>query len=148
MRRTTLRDFVTAAFLTLVMAAALLTPALAVADNLRIEHSDPPKSFRFSRGAAPVDIAITLRYKVEAAEGDEIAFAVHDQKNRPLMTQPMPIAKVSQGEDSIIFKTTIKTLEPDAKSVVVEAVLVKALRRGGRSRPGESCRAKLTYKVN
>ena len=147
MPRTAVQRSLTPSLLTLALAAPLLGPATVAADNLTIERSDPSKSFRFSRGASPVPIAVTLRYKVEAADGDEIAFAVHDQKNRPLMTHPMPVAKVIQGQDSIIFKTTIKTLESDAKSVVVEAVLLKALRRGRQPRHGEHWRVKLTYKV-
>ena len=132
---------------TLVLAAVLLAPAGAVPDTLKIEHADPPRSYRFSRGSDPIEIAITVRYEVKAADGGEIAFAVHDQKDRPLMTKPMPIAKVQQGEDSIIFRTKVKPLDPDVKSVVVEAVLLSAIRTPGPKQPGEIWQAKLSYKV-
>jgi hypothetical protein len=125
----------------LAFAAVLLTAADAASDSLKIERADPPKSFRFSRGSDPVEIAITVRYEVESGDGGEIAFAVHDQRDRPLMTRPMPIAQVKQGRDSIIFKTVVQSLGSDVTRVTVETVLLSAIRGTRRARPGETWRA-------
>ena len=90
---------------------------------------------------------ITVKYEVDAASGGEIALAVHDQRDRPLMTRPMPIASVKQGRDSVSFKPTIITLDADVKEVIVEAVLISAIRSTRRPAPGEAWRLKVTYKV-
>ena len=63
------------------------------------------------------------------------------------MTQPMPIARVKQGKDSITFRPTIKSLDADVTSVTVEAVLLSVVRSTRQLRPGENWRASLTYKV-
>ena len=142
MGRATSREFVC-----LALAAALAVTADASPDSLKIERAEPPKSSRLGRGADPVELAITLRYKVEAKDGGEIGLAVHDQLDRPLMTQPMPIARVKQGKDSITFRPTIKSLDADVTSVTVEAVLLSVVRSTRQLRPGENWRASLTYKV-
>ena len=129
----------------LTVAVAALSDVAA--DTLKIERADPPKSFRFMRGGDPVEIAVTVQYEVEAASGGEIALAVHDDRDRPLMTRPMPTAKVKQGRDSVIFKSEIRSLDSDVKEVVVETLLLSAIRSTRRPAPGEAWRAKLTYKV-
>ena len=126
---------------------AILLAPLARADTLEIEKAAPPKSFRFSRGSDPVQIEITLKYEVKGSSGGQIAFAAHDQKDRPLMVKPMPVVDVKQGSDSIVLSATVKSLGPDVKSVVVEAVLLSALRSGRRKEPGEIWDARLTYSV-
>ena len=129
------------------LAAILTASGHAAADTLKIERTDPPKSFRFLRGADPVPIEVTVKYKVDVPNGGEIAVGVHDQRDRPLMMLPMPIATIKQGSDSVIFKATIKSLDSDVKEVIVEAVLLSAIRSPRRPAPGEAWRAKVTYKV-
>jgi len=92
-------------------------------------------------------VAITLRSEVESSDGGEIALAVHDQRDRPLMTRPMPIARVRQGRESVVFRPTVKTLDSDVREVVVEASLMTAIRSRRRPRPGEVWWVKFTCKV-
>ena len=115
------------------LAFALAASTDVAADVLRIKRTDPPKSFRFVRGGDPVLLEILVESVVDGPNGDEIAFGVHDQRDRNLMTRPMPYAKVKQGRESVLFKATIKSLDPDVKEVIVDVILVRAVRTPRRS---------------
>jgi hypothetical protein len=129
------------------LALSLLLGGSAGLDNLRLKRTAPPKDFRFTRGGPPVELVIAATVHVRSSEGDQVALAVHDQLNRPLMTRPEPIQRVQQGRNSLVFKPTIKSLGPDVTEVVVEAALLNAIRRPGLKTFGENKTAKLSYKV-
>jgi hypothetical protein len=117
------------------------------ADSLSLKRTTPAKDFDFTRGGPPVELVIAAAVQVSSPDGDQVALAVHDQLDRPLMTQPEPLQRVQQGRNSLVFKPTIQSLGPDVTEVVVEAVLVNAIKRGGPKTMGESKTAKLSYKV-
>jgi hypothetical protein len=125
----------------------LLGASPSFADTIKLERTHPPKSFRFTHGGDPIELTMTVESEVSSPQGDEVALAVHDQKDRPLMTHPIPLARVKQGRDSVVFKPTVQTLASDVTEVIVEAVLLNAVRRGVPAKLGESSHAKLSYKV-
>jgi hypothetical protein len=130
----------------LALSTVLLVATVGAPDSLKIDLAGPPKSFRFSHGADPVQIEITVRSDVESPNGREIALAVHDQSDRPLMTTPMPIAHVKRGRDSVIFRPMVRSLGADVTRVIVETVFMRTP-GAGLPRPGETWQNKLTYKV-
>ena len=69
----------------LAVAFVVVASTVAGADTLKIDRAEPPKSFRFARGAEPMELAVTIRCDIDGEQGGEIAFAVHDQQGRPLM---------------------------------------------------------------
>ena len=134
-------------FATGVVVALALSGTDLVADTIRIRASEPPKSFRFARGAGVVEMTITVETEVVAPEGDTVALAVHDQKNRGVMTQPTPLVQVKQGRDSVVFKPSVQSLGSDVTAIIVETILMAATRRGGAPQLGETRNAKLSFKV-
>ena len=134
-------------FVATVVLALALSGMDVRTDTIKIRAIEPPKSFQFARGADVVEMTITVETDVVAPEGDTVALAVHDQKNRGVMTQAMPLMRVKEGHDSVVFRPTVQSLGSDVTALVVEAVLMTASRRGGAPQLGESRNVKLSFRV-
>ena len=132
----------------LCSAAVLLLAPVASADTLDVEATEPPRSFAFTRGADPVPMVATVRYHLTSGETAQLLFTIQDQDNKPLATRPLPAASVKRGRGSVTFRTSVGTLDPRVKRVVLSAVLIIDVPGTARVRPPSSLlQDSLTYKV-
>jgi len=125
-----------------VVGLLALVTRSAHADSLSLERTTPPKEFEFTRGGPQVDLVIAVAVEVSSSDGNQVALAVHDQLDRPLLTKPEPLQRVQHGRNSLVFRPTIQSLGPDVTRVVVEAVLINSMKRDEAKST-----AKLSYKV-
>ncbi len=132
----------------LCFAAVLPLAQVAGADTLDIEVAEPPRSFVFTRGADPVPIVATVRYHLTSAEKALLALVIQDQDEKPLATVPLSAETVKRGRDAIVFKTSVKTLGPRVKRVVLSAVLIMEVPGSPRVRPpGSLLQDRVSFKV-
>ncbi len=128
--------------------AALLSAQIADADTVDIEVTDPPRSFVSARGGDPVSIVATVHYHLTSSEGGQIAFAVQDQDSKPLATVPLSAVPVKRRRDVVVFKTSVKTLGPRVKRVVLVAALITEVPVSPRiRRPASVIDTRLSHKT-